>query len=380
MKIGIFGGSFDPVHTEHVRMAASAIECLGLDKLFIVPAAVPPHKKGKRLADDETRLRALEIAFSKVKKAEISRYELEQKGTSYSYLTCRYFKGLYPDATLYFLVGTDMLRDFPSWRNPQDILDNVTLAVCGRAEEAGWQEKERADFQRRFNKSFVVIEYEGKAVSSTEIRVLLSAGEKTDGLLDGEVEKYLMDEKVYEIPFAKEALALQSPKRKAHSLRVAKLAAERAPSLKVDERKAITAALFHDCAKDLCEDSLLLDGFSLDEPVPAPVLHQFTGAYLAEKSFHITDGEILDAIRYHTSGRANMSTLEKLVYLADGLEAGRDYEGVDELRRAFWSKDGLDACLKESLKRTLTRVKKKGQIPYHLTERAYEYYEKGVEN
>jgi len=380
MKIGIFGGSFDPVHTEHVRMAASAIECLGLDKLFIVPAAVPPHKKGKRLADDETRLRALEIAFSKVKKAEISRYELEQKGTSYSYLTCRYFKGLYPDATLYFLVGTDMLRDFPSWRNPQDILDNATLAVCGRAEEAGWQEKERADFQRRFNKSFVVIEYEGKAVSSTEIRVLLSAGEKTDGLLDGEVEKYLMDEKVYEIPFAKEALALQSPKRKAHSLRVAKLAAERAPSLKVDERKAIAAALFHDCAKDLCEDSLLLDGFSLDEPVPAPVLHQFTGAYLAEKSFHITDGEILDAIRYHTSGRANMSTLEKLVYLADGLEAGRDYEGVDELRRAFWSKDGLDACLKESLKRTLTRVKEKGQIPYHLTERAYEYYEKGVEN
>ena len=380
MKIGIFGGSFDPVHTEHVRMAASAIECLGLDKLFIVPAAVPPHKKGKRLADDETRLRALEIAFSKVKKAEISRYELEQKGTSYSYLTCRYFKGLYPDATLYFLVGTDMLRDFPSWRNPQDILDNVTLAVCGRAEEAGWQKKEHADFQRRFNKSFVVIEYEGKAVSSTEIRVLLSAGEKTDGLLDSEVEKYLMDEKVYEIPFAKEALALQSPKRKAHSLRVAKLAAERAPSLKVDERKAITAALFHDCAKDLCEDSLLLDGFSLDEPVPAPVLHQFTGAYLAEKSFHITDGEILDAIRYHTSGRANMSTLEKLVYLADGLEAGRDYEGVDELRRAFWSKDGLDACLKESLKRTLTRVKEKGQIPYHLTERAYEYYEKGVEN
>ena len=88
----------------------------------------------------------------------------------------------------------------------------------------------------------------------------------------------------------------------------------------------------------------------------------------------------MDAIRYHTSGRANMSTLEKLVYLADGLEAGRDYEGVDELRRAFWSKDGLDACLKESLKRTLTRVKGKGQIPYHLTERAYEYYEKGVEN
>ena len=109
MKIGIFGGSFDPVHTEHVRLAVSAIESLGLDKLFVVPAATPPHKPGKKMTADEVRLRALELAFEDIPKVVVSRYELDQKGTSYTYLTCRHFKEVYPEADLYFLVGPLLL-------------------------------------------------------------------------------------------------------------------------------------------------------------------------------------------------------------------------------------------------------------------------------
>ncbi|MBQ9117851.1 MAG: nicotinate (nicotinamide) nucleotide adenylyltransferase [Clostridia bacterium] len=379
MKIGIFGGSFDPVHTEHVCMASSAIDCLGLDKLYVVPAAIPPHKPWKRMTEDEVRLRALQIAFDGVKKAEISRYEIEEKGTSYTYLTCRRFRKLYPSAELYFLVGTDMLRDFPTWRYPEEILQNVMLAVCGRAEEEGWQEKELARFVQLFQKPFVPITYEGRAVSSTEIRVLLAAGESTQGMLAPKVEQYLKEKGVYEIARAKEALSLESPKRRLHSLRVAFLAASRAPSLGVDERRAIIAALFHDCAKNLEKDSPLLQGFSCDKGVPAPVFHQFSGAYVAHKAFGIEDEEVLDAIRYHTSGRANMSTLEKLIYLADALESGRDYDGVEELRRLFWSKDGLDECLTNSLKSTLAHVEAKGESPYFLTKEAYEYYQKETE-
>ena len=114
MKIAIFGGSFDPPHIEHVRLAQSAVKSLKLDTLFIMPAHTPPHKKGKALSSDEDRLAMCRLAFKKCPKAEVSDYEISRGGTSYTYLTCRYFKEAYPDAELFFLVGTDMLRDFPS--------------------------------------------------------------------------------------------------------------------------------------------------------------------------------------------------------------------------------------------------------------------------
>ena len=376
MKIGIFGGSFDPVHIEHVRLVQSAIQTLGLDKVFVVPAALPPHKPWKRMTDDAVRLQACRIAFAAVEKAEVNAYELEQKGMSYTYLTCRAFQERYPTAQLYFLLGTDMLRDFPTWRYPERILETATLAVCGRAEETGWLEKEQEDFRALFGREFVPISYEGRAVSSKQARVLLAADEDTDGWLDEKVADYLKGSGVYRIPYAKQALALQKESRKAHTLRVTFLAVERAPLLRLDERQVMTAALMHDCAKNLRPDDPILDGFSLKEQVPAPVFHQFAGAYVAENRFGVTNGEILDAIRYHTSGRPGMSLLEKLIYLADGLEEGRSYDGVDELRRLFWRKEGLDDCLRASLKGTLDKLRKEGQPAYRLTQEAYEYYQK----
>lgn len=135
MKTGIFGGSFDPVHKEHVSLAEAAIGSLGLDRVFILPAYVPPHKRGRVLTDDKDRIAMLEKAFAPVKKAIVSDYEIRRAGVSYSYLTCRHFKEQYPEDEIYFLVGTDMLRDFPTWKEPEEILKIATLAVCDRAEK-----------------------------------------------------------------------------------------------------------------------------------------------------------------------------------------------------------------------------------------------------
>ena len=150
MRIGVFGGSFDPVHIEHVRMAESAIECLHLDKLFVMPAATPPHKKAKKLSLDEDRLAMCRLAFSSIEKAEVSNYEIERGGTSYTYLTCQHFKKLYPSAEIFWLVGTDMLRNFPTWKNPEEILSYVTLAVCARNEEPQWLVDEKEKFYALF--------------------------------------------------------------------------------------------------------------------------------------------------------------------------------------------------------------------------------------
>lgn len=346
MRIGIFGGSFDPVHIEHVRLAEAAVESLALDALLIMPAHTPPHKTDKALSSDGDRLEMCRLAFEGCKKTQVSDYEMRAGGTSFTYLTCRHFRKLYPEAKLYWLVGTDMLRDFPSWKNPEEILSLATLAVCARNEPVALPEKEAEEFYARFCARFEVIAYRGGDVSSTRIRALAAAGEDISSFAGKRVAAYVADNGLYKIPHAKEALDLEKPSRRAHSVRVAVLAAERAAGLKIDEKRALTAALFHDCAKNLPSDSPRLEGFTPPSGVPAAVVHQYAGAYVAEHAFGISDGEILDAIRYHTSGRENMSLLGKLIFLADMLESGRDFEGVEELRAAFWKdKDSLDECL-----------------------------------
>ncbi len=376
-KIAIFGGSFDPVHTEHVRLVEAAIEGLGLDKLLIMPAFAPPHKPGKELAPDTHRLAMCRLAFSHLEKVEISDYEIAQRGTSYTYLTCRYFRKMYPDAEIFWLVGTDMLRDFPTWKNPQDILQNVTLGVCARNEKTGWEQTEQAEFEKRFRKNFAVIHYNGAPVSSTEIRLLTAAGLPLDGVVPQKVAEYIATNGLYEIPFARKALSLEKAERAAHSIRVARLAVERAKDLHLLESAVLAAALLHDCAKNLPANSPYLEGFAPPTDwgeIPAQVMHQYQGAYVAERCFGVTDKDVLNAIRYHTSGRPNMSEMEKLIFLADMLEDGRAYEGVDILRALFWDKAGLDKCLAEALYQTLLFLESKGGEIYPLTRAAYDFY------
>ena len=159
-------------------------------------------------------------------------------------------------------------------------------------------------------------------------------------------------------------------------MRVAEFAAPKAVKLGIPEHKAIAAALFHDCAKNLDADSPYLEGFEPPKEwgnIPKDVYHQFAGAYVAEKIFGVTDEDILNAIRYHTSAREDMSDLEKLIFLADMLEEARTYQGVDELR-AIYANEGLDSCLTEALRQTLLFLEKKGGEIYPLTKNAYEFY------
>ncbi len=376
MRIAVFGGSFDPVHKEHMHLAQAAIEELGLDKLFVMPAHTPPHKKGKVLSSDSERLEMCRIAFQNEPKIEVSDYEITRGGTSYTYLTCRHFRQNYQDAEIFWIVGTDMLRDFPTWREPESILKDVTLAVCGRAESVDWQTEEQAKFVARFGKKFRAFTYNGADVSSTKIRVLAGAGMRLTPFVSEEVEQFIVQKALYRIPNADKALALEKPARQAHSLRVAEYAASRAVKLGVSEKQAICAALFHDCAKNLSLDAPQLQGFSLPTEwgeVPSEVCHQFAGAYVAEKEFGVTDEDVLNAIRYHTSARPKMSELEKLIFLADMLEDERAYEGVDELRDIFKQK-GMDACLEEALRQTLLFLERKGGAIYPLTKSAYLFY------
>ena len=325
MKAAIFGGSFDPVHREHVRLVAAAIKALSLDRVFVVPARVAPHKPGGAGASGEDRLEACKIAFRGLPEVTVSDFELKSEETSYTYLTCRAFRAAYPDAERYLLVGADMLENFFCWKFPEDILENVRLAVAGRA--ALPLEALRERFFARFHTQFTRIPFTGEEISSTALRVALAFGRETPEL-DPKVREFLLSRGLYTRPAISPALALETEERRAHSFRVAKLACLRARSLFIPEEKALLAAALHDCGKYVPADSPLLEGFCPPEGVPAPVLHEYTGAYLAEHVFGIDDGEILDAIACHTSGRPGMTTLGKLLFLSDLLEEGRSFADI----------------------------------------------------
>lgn len=368
MKIAIFGGSFDPVHNEHVAAVRAAIAQLSLDRVYIVPSHIAPHKHGGARADGAARLSMCKIAFSAIPQAVVDDIEIAGGGTSYTYRTCRAFRERFPDAELYFLVGADMLEDFFTWKNPDEILSYVTLAAFGRG-GAGVEDLHRK-FRARFGKDYIEIGFCGKSVSSTEIRVRLAFGKRAEDLNEA-VAAYISERGLYRHPAVAPALALEKEDRREHSFRVALMAAKRARGLCLSEEKATLAAALHDCAKYVPQDSPLLKGFHLPENVPPPVLHQFTGAYLAEHEFGITDEEVLNAVKYHTSGRANMSALEKLIFLADMLEEGRSYPGVDVLRNLFYT--DLDECLLHSLERQITYLQSCGNAIYPLTMQAYEW-------
>ncbi len=369
MKIAIFGGSFDPVHAEHVNMARAAGEALGADKLIVVPAFLAPHKHGAA-AGAEDRLEMARLAFSGLKNCEVSAYECNAGGVSYTVRTLGYFHRRYPDAELFLLLGSDMLHDFYSWREPETILSLAELVVCYREGDAPLK-GEQLRFAVKFKKRFRQLPYTGRNISSTKARVLCALGEDVRPYLPESVIDYIEARQLYRIEGVKAAMGYLKPARKKHTVRVALLAAELARQNGCAEGKIVQAAALHDAAKSLPLSAPELAGFVPPQGVPAPVLHQFSGAYLAEHTFGVRDAEVLAAIRYHTTGRPNMGTAEKIVFLADMLEEGRTFPHVKKLRACLGD---LDECMYRCLAHQLRYLKKeKGEI-CPLTVQAYEYY------
>lgn len=373
MKTAIFGGSFNPVHSEHVNIARAAVSALGLERLIILPAARSPFKEGTVYASDGARLDMCRLAFGDIPCAEVSDFEIVRGGASYSYISCEHFKAAYPQDELYFIMGADMLESFTRWKFPERILACADIAVCARENESALEE-DVSSFKARFGERIVNFGYVGGKVSSTRVRTLAALGESVREYVPANVAEYIERNSLYDLGTGRVREYL-TESRYAHTVRVALKAAEMCVRFGIDERKAVTAAALHDCGKYLEKDSPALEGFSLPEgvpvPVPEPVMHQFTGAYVAANTFGVEDEDVLNAIRYHTSGRAGMSELEKLIYLSDMLEDGRDFPRADELRAEFMK--GLDAGLEAALSHQMKYLASVGGDIYPLTAQAFGY-------
>lgn len=371
-RIGILGGTFNPVHVEHVALAKNALEELKLDKLFVMPTFISPHKNSAP-APAEDRTNMLKIAFSGEEKIIVSDYEIQKQGKSYTYLTVEHFKNTF-DAKLFFICGGDMLTNFKTWKYPERILNACDLAVFGREEVFTDYEKEKKYFKERFNKDFIRLSYKGNNASSTKIRIYSSLGLPLLGIAPNGIEEYIKQKGLYGGDVYTQFVKKYLPeKRLRHTANVINCALNKAKELNLDTEKVRISATLHDCAKYI--DHTKVKGFVLPKDVPAPVVHSFLGAFIAEKYLGVDDQEILDAIRFHTSGKANMTLLGKLIFVADMVEEGRDYEGVEYLRELYEQED-FEKCFVECLKEEFLHLLNKKQRIYVETINAFEYYVK----
>ena len=387
MRIGIYGGTFNPPHLGHLTAARAVFDLLRLDKLLLIPAGLPPHKvlppgsptNAQRL--ELTRLAGEQLGLGD--RVEASDMELNREGPSYTADTLEALRERYPEDELWLLMGTDMFLTLHTWHEPERILSLAGVAAFGRT-EADTEELfaiQREFLYRRFPQARIfTLTIPGVVdVSSTELRERLARG-NGGTLLAPAVYGRVLRDKLYGTDADLRSLSVRDlrcvalsylkGKRVPHVLGTEQEAVRLAERYGADVGKAQTAALLHDCTKKLdMEEQLALCrhyGIELDEleKKALKLLHARTGAAIARDVFGVDD-EIYSAIRWHTTGRAGMTLLEKVIYLADYIEPSRDFPGVEALRRVCY--EDLDRGLLMGLEMTVREMEEMGNPVHRAT-------------
>ena len=373
-RIGIYGGTFNPPHVGHIRAAQTAITALGLSKLLLIPDRIAPHKQiPDGSPTPEQRLQMLCVAAADCAQMDVLDIELQREGPSYSYITVEQLRREYPDAELILLMGTDMFLSFHSWKYPERILKNASLGVFYRGEkgEKAAIDTKKAEMEAAGARVYLV-ENDVVSISSTQMRRLLAfrcAGELLpEGVLDYIRQYHLYNTRSpwKNLPMEEleqVVISLLNPNRVAHVLGCRDTAVELAKHWGADVTDAARAGILHDITKaidgplqlTLCDAyGKLLSDFSKRYP---KTLHALTGSLVAGRIFGENEA-VVSAIEWHTTGRANMTLLEKIIYLADYIEPNRTIPGVEELRRLAFT--DIDAAMKLGLNMTLEHLNRQG--------------------
>ena len=354
MKIGIFGGTFDPVHLGHLKALENFIKRASPQKTLVIPAGIPPHKNESD-TPVEDRVNMLRAAVRGFPNTKICLYEAEKEGKCYTFDTLTYLHQVYPEAEFVMFVGSDMLLSFDRWFRVEDLAKMTSLAVFSRnGDDLDALKNKIADLKEKINLKAELFTDEPVEISSTEIRKAVKRGHALELILP-ETEVYIKAKGLYgaEKHFDKESVTetLKSrlnPKRFAHVLGVAETAVKYARLYGADVEKAEIAGLLHDCTKDYSYETHLelLKAYGVNakhEDKKEPIIHSVTAPISAKYDFGIEDTEILDSLRYHTTGRAEMTLLDKIIYVADFTEPTRNYSDVDFYRKK--AEDNLDEAL-----------------------------------
>ena len=376
MRLGVFGGTFDPIHNGHLRIAELAYSRLRLDKLLFVPNAIPPHKPNV-FATPQQRFKMVEMAIEDNKHFEIEDYELKSTKFSYTYRTLEYLYRKYNAPEIFFISGADNVKQIMNWKRPDLIFKYAKVAFVTRP---GYD----FDLCEELDGNSVFLEFSGVDISSTKIRKRIKQGKDVNEYMPDKVVDYIKNNYLYKYDHLKTQLKTYiNPKRYEHSLNVAEEAVKLAKVYSVDTEKAYIAGLLHDCAKDVdfkkqiklineyCEFAPMKNELSFPK-----VLHALTGTIIAKRDFNILDYEILSAIRFHTLGSIEMKALDKIIYISDMIEPGRNYNGIEILREMAYN--NINQAMIQSIENTIAYIgeeniqKETIALKNYLKEKIYE--------
>lgn len=395
-SIAIMGGTFDPIHYGHLAAAEAVRHRFKVDKVIFMPTGNPAHKADKVVTHHEHRYLMTVLATMRNENFDVSRIEIERPGKTYTIDTIEQLKKMCPpDVRLYFITGADAIHQIFTWKNAEKLLtmcDFVAVTRSGYGKNKLFDEI--TEIRDKFASRIHYMEVPGLEISSSDIRNRVQNGRPIKYLLPQEVEDYIYKFGLYENGTEKEVKfmlttdvmkeKLQSAlsvKRYIHTMGVAEEAMKLAEiyGTMQDKKKAEIAGLLHDCAKNypndlkmrLCKEYHI----DLDDVLKEQkdLIHPFLGAEVAKREYLVDDEDILNAIRYHTTGRKEMSLLEKIIFLADYIEPNRAaFDGLEEARRLSYL--DLDMAMRFTLEHTISYVKQRDMKLHPLSLEALEYF------
>jgi len=202
-KTGIMGGTFDPIHCAHLRMARCAMEQKGLDRVFFMPSKIPPHKAGKEVSDERLRAHLVNLAIEKENGFYYSDFELKRDGTTYTANTLNLLKNEHPEEEFYFIMGGDSLFQFEQWYRPEEIVKCAVILAVSRGTVNTGQMKQQAEFlAKKFHGRVELIRMEKMEISSSLIRERLAKGESVQQMLPQKVYEYIIKNHCYKKGYA----------------------------------------------------------------------------------------------------------------------------------------------------------------------------------
>jgi nicotinate-nucleotide adenylyltransferase len=353
MKYAILGGSFDPAHKGHLNMALAALP-LGYDRIILIPAYQSPFKASDQSETAEVRLLMLLSAISGDRRFTVDACEVKRKGVSYTIDTLDSIIERYqPDGKPALILGDDLASSFPKWKDSERIIQNSDIIIASR----------RSSAQASYPYPCIFLGNVIMDISSCSIRDLIRGGGGWEALVPDGTRRVIEELGLYGsqqtrrhggdvssagmsgdtsafIRYVEDtARGMMDPYRFIHSRNVALHSADLAVRYGIDPDRAYIAGIIHDLCKEFDVDKIteyaLKDGCALSnlEREKPPLLHGRAAAMLIQEKFGIQDADIIEAARFHTSGKEGMRKIAKIVYIADKIEASRTT--VDPRLRRF---------------------------------------------
>lgn len=401
MRIGLYGGSFDPIHNGHLSIVRGALRSGAVDLVMVIPTARNPFKRGKVLSAAPYRYYMVkETIEAEINdpRVLVSDAEFFTEGISYTVNTLHYLteknkireiltnngieeEKAAEDHTYFWLCGSDILPMFDKWYKANEIISMVSLLVASRPGDGIDIDDEKIRLNKAFGHEVPLLKFDIEGVEASSSDIKRSGDDKE---IPETAREFIKEHALYNfkdvweavddetankfLDFAIELYPILRRKRLLHTLNTGLLSAHLALIHGADVNKALIAGELHDCAKELPEDEQrrLAQARCGDLFTDFKLLHSPAGATMAKERFGIEDEEILNAITYHTTGRGDMPTLDRIVYLADKIEPSRTYADLSEMRKV--AEYDLTEAVKLCLGAVIDKFRKQDRSNHPLTE------------